>query len=94
MFLKCFKIACVGLKLDRPQLLHWLLFLEHNWPTPKSESSNVVDLPVTVFVLQLASSPVLLILSDAGSSLSFSRIQQAPTLVDLKRHSYNNQTKV
>ena len=27
---KCVKIASVGLKLDRPQLQHWLLFLEHN----------------------------------------------------------------
>ena len=43
---KCIKIASVGLKLDRPQLQHWLLFLEHNWPAPKSENSNVVGLPV------------------------------------------------
>ena len=87
IFLTCVKIASVGLKLDRPQLQHWLLFLEHNWPSPKSENSNVVGLPVpmtmTVFVIQLASAPVLLILSDAGSSWSFSRIQQAPALVDL-----------
>ena len=59
MFLKYVKIASVGLKLDRTQLQHWLLFSEHNWPTPKSENSNVVGLPVpmtmTVFVLQLAS---------------------------------------
>ena len=46
IFLKCVKIASVGLKLDRPQLQHWLLFLEHNWPASKSESSNVVGLPV------------------------------------------------
>ena len=46
IFLKCAKIASVGLKLDRPQLQHWLLFLDHNWPTPKSENSNVVGLPV------------------------------------------------
>ena len=32
------KITFVGLKLDRPQLQHWLLFLEHN----KSENSYVV----------------------------------------------------
>ena len=43
---KCVKLAFVGLKLDRPQLQNWLLFLEHNWPTPKSENSNVVGLPV------------------------------------------------
>ena len=82
-------------KLDRPQLQHWLLFLEHDWPSPKSENSNVVGLPVTMgydCVLQLASPPVLRILSDAGSSSSFSRIQQTLALVDLKRHSYNNQT--
>ena len=69
--LKCVKIVSVGLKLDRPQLQHWLLFLEHNWPTLKSENSNVVGLPVpiamTVFVLQFASPLVLLILSDASS---------------------------
>ena len=86
ILLKCVKIASVGLKLDRPQLQYWFLFLEHNWPTPNSENSNAVGLPVpqtmTVFVLQLASLPVLLILSDAGSSWSFSRIYQAPALVD------------
>ena len=49
---------------------------------------------MTVFVLELKSPRVLLILSDAGSSLSFSRIQRAPGLVDLKRFSYNNQTTV
>ena len=46
IFLNYVKIASVGLKLDRPQLQHWLLCLEHNRPTPKSENSNVVDLPV------------------------------------------------
>ena len=46
IFLKCVKIASVGLKLDRPQLQQWLLFLEHNWPIPKSEDSDVVDLLV------------------------------------------------
>ena len=34
--LKCVKITSVGLKLDRPQLLHWLLFLEHS--RPRSEN--------------------------------------------------------
>ena len=96
IFLKCIKVASVGLKLDRPQLQHWLLFLEHNWPTPKSENSNVVGLPVPMGYDCVSASacviPVLLTLSDAGSSSSFSRIQQAPALVDLKRHSYNNQT--
>ena len=29
IFLKFVKIISVGLKLDRPQLQHWLLFLEH-----------------------------------------------------------------
>ena len=113
IFLECVKITAVGLKLDRPQLQYWLLFLEHNWPTPKSENSNVVGLPqlqywllflehnwptpksensnvvgllwaMTVLVLQLVSPPVLLIFSDAGSSSSFSRIQQVPALVDLR----------
>ena len=46
IFLKYVKIAFVGPKLDRPQLQHWLLFLEHNWLTPKSENSNVVGLSV------------------------------------------------
>ena len=44
--LKCVKIAFVCIKLDRPRLQHWLLFLEHKWPTPKSENFNVVGLPV------------------------------------------------
>ena len=45
IFLKCVKITSVSLKLDRPQLQHWLLFLEHN--KPRSESTNVVaGLPV------------------------------------------------
>ena len=59
------------------QLQHWLLFLEHNWPTLRSQNSNVAGLLVPMgydCVLQLASPPVLLILSDAGSSSSFSRI--------------------
>ena len=30
IFLASVKITSVGLKLDRPQLQHWLLFLEHN----------------------------------------------------------------
>ena len=39
------QIASVGLKLDRPQLQQWLLFLEHK--RPRSENSNVVaGLPV------------------------------------------------
>ena len=29
VFFECVKIMAVGLKLDRPQLQHWLLFLEH-----------------------------------------------------------------
>ena len=28
-FLECVKITAIGLKLDRPQLQHCLLFLEH-----------------------------------------------------------------
>ena len=43
IFLECVKIMSVGLKLDRPQLQHWLLFLEHNKP----ENSNAAaGLPV------------------------------------------------
>ena len=78
IFLKCVKIASVGLKLDRPQLQHWLLFLEHNWPTPKSKNSSVVGLPVPMGYDCVNASacfpPVLLILSDASSSSSFGRI--------------------
>ena len=44
-FLECVRITSVGLKLDRPQLQHWLLFLAHN--RSRSENSNVVaGLPV------------------------------------------------
>ena len=45
IFLEGVKITSVGLKLDRPQLQHWLLFLEHN--RLRSEDLNVVaGLPV------------------------------------------------
>ena len=45
IFLECVKITSSGLKLDRPHLQHWLLFLEHN----RSENSNVVSgLPVLI----------------------------------------------
>ena len=37
---ECVKITPVGLKLDRPQLQHWLLFLEHN--KFRSKDLNVV----------------------------------------------------
>ena len=39
-FLKCVRITSVGLKLDRPQLQHWLSFLEHS--RLKSKDLNVV----------------------------------------------------
>ena len=45
IFLEGVKITCVGLKPDRPQLQHWLLFLEHN--RLRSKDLNVVaGLPV------------------------------------------------
>ena len=100
IFLKCVKIASVGLKLDRPQLQHWLLFSECNWPTPKSENSKVVGLPVPMgYDCVCASACVSSSPSDfewCSPSSSFSRIwiKQAPALEDLKRHSYNNQTNV
>ena len=44
-FFKRVKIISVGLKLDRPQLQHWLLFLKHN--RLRSKDLNVVaGLPV------------------------------------------------
>ena len=70
IFLECVKITSVGLQLDRPHLKHWLLFLEHN----RSENSNVVAClylylwAMTVFMIQFATPPVLVIFSDAGSS--------------------------
>ena len=45
IFLEGVKITSVGLKLDRPQVQHWLLFLEHNRLTPK-EVNVVAGLPV------------------------------------------------
>ena len=47
---------------------------------------------MTVFIIQLATPPVVLILSDAGSRSSSCRIWivQAPALVDLRPGSYNN----
>ena len=45
IFLEGVKVTSVALKLDRPQLQHWLLFLEHN--RLRSEDINVVaGLPV------------------------------------------------
>ena len=45
---------------------------------------------MTVFMIQFETFPVLLILSNAGSSSSSCRIgiKQAPALVDLRRHSF------
>ena len=40
IFLEGVKITSVGLKIDRPQLQHWLLFLEHN--RLRSKDLNVV----------------------------------------------------
>ena len=50
IFLEGLKITSVGLKLDRPQLQHWLLFLEHNTINRlRSEDLNVVvGVPVPV----------------------------------------------
>ena len=50
MFLEGVKITSVGLKLDRPQLQHWLLYLEHNTINRlRSKDLNVVaGLPVPV----------------------------------------------
>ena len=43
------KITSVGLKLDRPQLQQWLLFLEHNTINKlRSIDLNVVGLPVSM----------------------------------------------
>ena len=45
IFLEGVKITSVGLKLDRPQLQHWLLFSEHN--RFRSKDLNVVaGLPI------------------------------------------------
>ena len=46
MFLMCVKVASVGLKLDRPQLQHWLWFQNITGLPLTPENSNVVDLPV------------------------------------------------
>ena len=43
IFLEDVKISSVSLNRDRPQLQHWLLYLEHN--TCRSENSNVVAGP-------------------------------------------------
>ena len=77
IFLEGVKITSVGVKLDRPQVQHWLLFLEHN--RLRSKDLNVVaGLPVpmdmTVFMIQFETLSVPLILSNAGSSSSFCRI--------------------
>ena len=50
IFLEGVKITSVGLKLGRPQLQNWLLFLEHNTINRlRSKDLNVVaGLPVPV----------------------------------------------
>ena len=75
-FLEGVKIISVGLKLDRPQLQHWLLFLEHNRLRSKDMLLQAYLYPwtVTVFVIQFGTLPVLLILSNAGSSSSSCKI--------------------
>ena len=45
IFLEGVKIPFVGLKLDRPQLQHWLSFLKHNRIGSK-DLKVVADLPV------------------------------------------------
>ena len=45
IFFEGVKITSVGLKLDRPQLQHWLLFLEHNELRSK-DLNAVAGLPV------------------------------------------------
>ena len=83
-FLEGVKITSIGLKLVRPQLQHWLLFLEHDPGLDLKTCTNgswiyndplvVAGLPVpmgsTVFRIQFETHPVLLILSNAGSNLS------------------------
>ena len=50
IFLEVVKITSVGLKLDRSQLQHWFLVLEHNTINKlRSKDLNVVaGLPVSV----------------------------------------------
>ena len=50
IFLESVKITSVRLKLDRPQLQHWLLFVEHNAVDRlRSKDLNfVAGLPVPV----------------------------------------------
>ena len=92
IFLKGLKITSISLKLDRKQLQHWLLFSEHN--RLRSKDLNVVAglylWTMTVFVIHFETFPVLLILSNVGSSSSSWRIwiMQAPALVDLRRRSF------
>ena len=91
IFLEGVNITTIGLKLDRPQLQHWLLFLEHD----RSENSNVVaGLPVSMgydcIYDSACAPPVLLILSSAGSSSCIIWIMQASALADLRGRSENN----
>ena len=85
IFLEGGKITSIGLKLDRPQLQHWLLFLEHNAINRRrSEDLNIVaGLPV----------PVDYDCTGLWFSLKLSQsfwfwVMQAPALVDLRRRSF------
>ena len=77
IFVESAKITSVGLKIDRPQLQHWLLFLKHN--RLRSKDLNVVagllvPMDHDVFMIQSETLPVLLILNNAGPSSSFCKI--------------------
>ena len=47
IFLEGVKITSIGLKLNRPQLQHWLLFLEYNRLSSK-DLNVVAGLPVPI----------------------------------------------
>ena len=84
IFLECVKITSVGLKLDRPQPQHLLLFLEHN----RSENSNVVaGLPVPIGYGCVYDSACDF---NACSSSFRISIMQTPALIDLRGCTQDN----
>ena len=91
-FLEVVKITSVGLKLDRPQLQYWLLFLEHNrlWSKDLLLQAYLYLWTMTVSTTKFEPLAVLLISSNAGSSSSSCIIwmMQAPALVNLRRHTF------
>ena len=76
IFLERVKRTSADPKLDRPQLQHWLLFLEHN----KSQKAQML---LQAYLYLWALTAFMIQLSTPPHSFSF-RVMQAPVLVGFR----------